>query len=235
MPRPPELIVALDVSELQEAERFVQLLRPAVDFFKVGSALFTACGPDAVRMIRHHDARVFLDLKFFDLPQVVAAAVRSAVRLGVSMLTVHTLGGEKMLRAAAQAAGEAENPPRLVGVTLLTSLDEEEVRSIGIPDGLAEAVLRLGALARKAGLDGAVCGVHEVTGLKQSLGADFLTVVPGIRPRPMEGDDQARTGDLASAVAAGADYVVVGRPVLRSPDPLAAARALVDALTSARP
>ncbi|MDR7415197.1 MAG: orotidine-5'-phosphate decarboxylase [Armatimonadota bacterium] len=235
MPRAPELIVALDVSELREAERLVRLLRPAVDFFKVGSALFTACGPDAVRMVRHHGARVFLDLKFFDIPQVVAAAVRHAARLGVSMLTVHILGGERMLRAAAQVVEEAESPPRLIGVTLLTSLDEEEVRSVGITDGLAEAVLRLGALARKAGLDGAVCGVQEVATLKQHLGTDFLTVVPGVRPRPVEGDDQARTGDFESAVAAGADYVVVGRPVLRSPDPLAAARTLVEALTSGRP
>ncbi|MDR5708700.1 MAG: orotidine-5'-phosphate decarboxylase [Armatimonadota bacterium] len=234
MPRAPELIVALDVSGLGEAERLVRLLRPAVNLFKVGSVLFTACGPDAVRMVHDHGARVFLDLKFFDIPHVVAAAVAQAARLRVSMLTVHTLGGREMLRAAVQAAREAENPPRLIGVTLPTSLDEEGARSVGIVGGLAEAVLRLGALAREAGLAGVVCGVHEVAGLKQSLGTEFLTVVPGIRPRTVEGDDQARTGDVHSAVAAGADYVVVGRPVLQAPDPLAAARVLAEALASGR-
>ncbi|MCS7173743.1 MAG: orotidine-5'-phosphate decarboxylase [Armatimonadetes bacterium] len=235
MPHVPELIVALDVSGFREAERLVRLLRPAVAFFKVGPVLFTACGPEAVRMVHDHGARVFLDLKFFDIPHVVAAAVRQAARLGVSMLTVHTLGGREMLRAAAQAAREAESPPRLIGVTLPTSLDEEEARSVGIADGLAEAVLRLGRLAREAGLDGAVCGVREVADLKHNLGAEFLAVVPGIRPRAVEGDDQARTGDVRSAVAAGADYVVVGRPILQASDPLAAARSLMQALTPEPP
>ncbi len=233
MPRAPELIVALDVGDRAAAERLVRQLRPAVDFFKVGSALFTACGPDAVRLVRDSGARVFLDLKFCDIPQVVAAAVRHAAELGVHMLTVHTLGGREMLRRAVQAAREAESPPRIIGVTLLTSLDEEELRSLGIAGSPQEAVVRLGTLAREAGLDGVVCGVREVGELKRALGTAFLTVVPGIRPGPVADDDQARTGDLHAAAAAGADYVVVGRPVLSSPDPLAAARAFAEALAQA--
>lgn len=228
MPRPPELVVALDVPTRWEAERFVRLLRPVVRVFKVGSVLFTACGPDAVRIVHGHGGQVFLDLKFFDIPRTVEEAVHQAARLGVAMLTVHTLGGVAMMARAVRAARESDTPPRLIGVTLPTHMDEGEMRAVGIEGRPHEAVVRLARLARSVGLDGVVCAAPEVTAVKEACGPAFLAVVPGIRSQPVRDDDQTRTGDPSAA--AGADYLVLGRPILQAQDPLSAVLTVLGAL-----
>jgi orotidine-5'-phosphate decarboxylase len=230
MPRPPELIVALDVQTRAEAERFVRLLRPAVRFFKVGPVLFTACGPDAVRIVHDHGGQVFLDLKFFDIPRTVEEAVEQAARLGVTMLTVHTLGGVEMMARAVRAAHKAPSPPRLIGVTLPTHMDEAEMQRVGIEGRPHEAVVRLARVAHRAGLHGVVCAAPEVAAVKEACGPAFLAVVPGIRSQPVRDDDQARTGDPSSAAGAGADYLVLGRPILQAQDPLGAVRGVLGAL-----
>jgi orotidine-5'-phosphate decarboxylase len=229
----PRLIVALDVGDLASAKQALETLRPMVDFFKVGSQLFTACGPDAVRLVRDHDAEVFLDLKFHDIPQTVEAAAYAAARLGVRMFNVHALGGPEMMararRGALEGAAGAE-PPIVLGVTILTSADAAVLRSVGLAGDPSEAALRLARLSKDAGLQGVVCSVHETASIKAACGSDFVVVVPGIRPREVRGDDQVRTGNVRSAVAAGADFVVIGRPILQDADPLAVARATVEAL-----
>ncbi len=230
MPHPPELIVALDVPTPAEAERLVRLLRPVVRFFKVGPVLFTACGPDAVRIVHDYGGQVFLDLKFFDIPRIVAAAVGQAARLGVAMLTVHTLGGVEMLACAARAAHYTPSPPRLIGITLPTHMDEAEIQAVGIRSRPHEAVVRLARLAHRAGLHGVVCAAPEVASVKEACGPEFLAVVPGIRSQPVQDDDQARTADPSSAARAGADYLVIGRPILQAPDPLGAVQRVLEAL-----
>ncbi|MDR5697824.1 MAG: orotidine-5'-phosphate decarboxylase [Armatimonadota bacterium] len=229
----PRLIVALDLPDLASARRVLVALRPAVDFFKVGSQLFTACGPDAVRLVRDHGAEVFLDLKFHDIPQTVEAAAAAAARLGVRMFNVHALGGVEMMVRARRGAHEGAadtKPPIVLGVTVLTSANTAALRSVGVAGDVPEAAVRLASLSRDAGLDGVVCSVHEVAAIKAACGSDFVAVVPGIRPREVCDDDQSRTGNLRSAVLAGADYVVVGRPILQAPDPPAVARATIEAL-----
>ncbi|MCS7235440.1 MAG: orotidine-5'-phosphate decarboxylase [Armatimonadota bacterium] len=230
-----ELIVALDVADLEAAKRLLDQLRPVVCNFKVGSQLFTAAGPQAVREVHARGGRVFLDLKFHDIPNTVEQAAAAAARLGVWMLNVHACGGLEMMRRAAQGARRAsEAPPVVLGVTALTSADEATLQQVGVREPPQAYTLRLARLARQAGMDGVVCSVHEVASVKEVCGPDFLTVVPGVRPREVSGDDQARTGGLREAVQTGADYVVVGRPILLSPDPAAAARTTVEALEALR-
>jgi len=212
-PAADRLIVALDTGSLAQAEGVVRALRPAVRWFKVGSELFTASGPDAVRMVHGHGGRVFLDLKFHDIPNTVAGAVRSAAGLGVAMMNVHVAGGEAMLRAAVAAKASTI----LIGVTVLTS-DAAPV------DSVVEAA-RLGQRCR---LDGVVASAREAAAIKTACGRDFVIVAPGIRPGAVAGDDQARTAGPAEAVRAGADYLVVGRPITRSADPLMMARAILE-------
>ncbi len=225
------LIVALDVPDLDAARRLLDRLHPPVEYFKVGSALFTAAGPQAVREVQDRGGRVFLDLKFHDIPHSVEQAAEAAAALGVWMFTVHASGGlEMMERAGAGARRSRGAPPLVVGVSALTSADTQTLRAVGVWEEPSAYVLRLAGLARAAGLDGVVCSVHEVQAVKERCGQDFLTVVPGIRPRGVEGDDQVRTGSLRDAVVGGADYVVVGRPIVRAPDPAAVARATVEAL-----
>lgn len=226
-----ELIVALDVPDLDAARRLLDRLRPVVDNFKVGSQLFTAAGPQAVQEVQARGGRVFLDLKFHDIPNTAEQAAAVAARLGVWMFNVHACGGlEMMRRAAAGARRASDRPPLVLGVTALTSADEPTLQEVGVREPPQVYALRLARLARQAGLDGVVCSVHEVEAVKQACGQDFVAVVPGVRPREVSGDDQARTGGLRDAVRAGADYVVVGRPILLAPDPAAVARATVEVL-----
>lgn len=216
------LIVALDVPALREAVALIGRLRPMVRWFKVGSELFTAAGPGAVTAVHDHGGRVFLDLKFHDIPATVAGAVTAAARLGVAMLTVHIAGGEAMLRAAAAAATGATGPPRplVIGVTLLTS-----------QDGGVGHIVDAARLAQACGLDGVVASAREAPQIKEACGTEFVVIAPGIRPAPVVGDDQRRTTTPEDAVRWGADYLVVGRPITRADDPQRAAEAVLASMT----
>jgi orotidine-5'-phosphate decarboxylase len=219
------LIVALDTPGLPEAEALVERLRGVVDMFKVGSQLFTAAGPAAVEMVRKRGGRVFLDLKYHDIPAIVAGAVREAARLGVTLLTVHASGGAAMLRAAAEAAAATgRDRPRILAVTVLTSLDRATLlRELGVPVAVEGHAVALAGLARAAGCDGVVASPREAARLRAILGRDALIVTPGVRPAGGATDDQVRTATPAAACRAGADYLVVGRPITGAPDPAAAA------------
>lgn len=229
------LIVALDVPGLEEARALVERLRGIASTFKVGSQLFTAAGPAAVELVRAEGGRVFLDLKYHDIPATVGSAVRAAARLGVSWLTVHASGGSAMLRAAATAAAEAgRERPRVLAVTVLTSLDRAVLhRELQVPLAVAGHVVHLAGLAREAGCDGVVAAPHEAGRIRALLGRECLVVTPGIRPSGADAGDQARTATPAAARRAGADYVVVGRPIIEAPDPAAAATAIVEELAAA--
>ncbi len=223
------LIVALDVPGLADAEALLDRLADVVSTYKVGAQLFTAAGPAAVEVIRKRGGRVFLDLKYHDIPAQVAGAVREAVRLGVTMLTVHASGGGEMLRAAAGAAAEAgRDRPRILAVTVLTSLDRAALqRELEVPVAVEGHVLHLAGLARAAGCDGAVASPREARSLRLVLGPAWLIVTPGIRPAAAEAGDQVRIATPEAARRAGADYVVVGRPITGAPDPAAAASAIL--------
>ncbi len=227
------IIVALDVAEEQRLVELVRRLQGAVGMFKVGSELYSALGPQAVQLVQEHGGQVFLDLKFHDIPNTVAGAVRAACRLGVSMLTVHAGGGAAMLRAALDEARGAVGAPLVVGVTVLTSLADSDLRAIGLAGPAEQAVLRLGGLALEQGLDGLVASARELAALRQAYGNRPYLVTPGIRPAGSDSDDQQRVATPGSAVAAGADFLVIGRPITRAPDPAAAADAIADALVEA--
>jgi orotidine-5'-phosphate decarboxylase len=219
------LIVALDVPKAEAARALVDRLAGHVGMFKVGSQLFTAAGPDLVHEIVGHREKVFLDLKFHDIPNTVAGAVASASRLGVSFVDVHGLGGRAMMEAGVGALPAMGT--RLLAITILTSHDEESLGEIGVNGSMAESVRRLAQLAKEAGTDGVVASPHEVALVREACGADFLIVTPGIRPAGAAVGDQARAATPAAALAAGADYVVVGRPITEAADPAAAADAIV--------
>jgi orotidine-5'-phosphate decarboxylase len=223
------LIVALDMPGLPAAEALVERLAGVVAHYKVGSALFTAVGPAAVEMVRRRGGRVFLDLKYHDIPATVAGAVEAAARLGVGLLTVHASGGAAMLRAAAEAARAAgRDRPRIVAVTVLTSLDRAALqRELGVPVAVLGHAVHLAALAREAGCDGVVASPREAARLRSILGPGALIVTPGIRLAGGAAHDQARTATPAMAVRAGADYLVVGRPITEAADPAAAAAAIL--------
>jgi orotidine-5'-phosphate decarboxylase len=217
--------------------------------FKINIHLFTAEGPSAVQKLQHLGPEIFLDLKFHDIPNTVAGAVTAAVSLpGVRLLDLHTLGGLEMMRAAAEARDESALPkarrPKLLGVTILTSMDNTSLRAVGISGAASVRAVKLARLARQAGLDGVVASPHEVRAIRRACGKDFLIVVPGIRPgvrgvsaRPprRKKDDQARVATPAEAIRAGADYLVIGRPITAAPDPEAAARAILEEIASALP
>jgi orotidine-5'-phosphate decarboxylase len=219
------LIVALDVPDAEAARALVDRLAGRVGMFKVGSQLFTVAGPELVREIVARGEKVFLDLKFHDIPNTVAGAVSSASRLGVSLLDVHGLGGRAMLEAAAGALPAMGT--RLLAVTILTSHGDESLDEIGVSASVADSVRRLALLARDAGLDGVVASPHEVALLREACGPDFLIVAPGIRPPGAAAFDQARPATPATALRHGADYLVVGRPIVAAVDPAAAADAIV--------
>jgi orotidine-5'-phosphate decarboxylase len=221
------LIVALDLSSAAAAQRIVAAVGDSALCYKVGMQLFTAEGPSIVRDLVSSGKRVFLDLKYHDIPNTVASAVGEAARLGVSMLTVHAAGGAKMLRAASEAAGSNNSDLIVLGVTVLTSFAERDLDEIGIHRPMQEQVLRLTKLALANGCRGVVASAREAANLRSELGNNFAVVTPGVRPRGAAQDDQARVATPAEAIAAGASHIVVGRPITAAADPAAQVRTIL--------
>ncbi len=213
------LIVALDVSSSSEAQKIVSRIGDAVQIYKVGMQLYTAEGPQIVRDLVASGRKVFLDLKYHDIPNTVAGAVRDAVQLGVSMLTVHAAGGTKMLHAAAEAARSADTDLHVLAVTVLTSMDEQDLNATGVSGQVVDQVVRLASMALNAGCAGVVSSAKEVKTIRARLGSDFLVVTPGIRPAGSAHGDQARVVTPAEAIAAGATHIVVGRPITEAANP----------------
>ena len=222
----PRVIIALDFDDANTALAFASRFRPAQCRFKVGMELFTAAGPAVVASLVARGFDVFLDLKYHDIPTTVARACAQAASLGVWMLTVHALGGKEMLQAARAAVDRQTHRPLLVGVTLLTSHAEDGLVELGLEKGSAHHVERLAGLAQSAGLDGVVCSPLEASVIRRRYGKKFLLVTPGVRPSGTSADDQRRTRTPAEAVADGADYLVIGRPITGAPNPLFALEAI---------
>src|SRR5271170_708974 len=227
------LIVALDFPSSPKALDFVDRLDGACKWFKVGLELFLATGGSIVEILRTRGYSVFLDLKFHDIPNTVAAAVRSVAPLGPQFLTVHAAGGPAMLAAAAEAAASFADPPRLLAVTVLTSMDSFQLASTGIAETPAQHALRLAKMANANGIPGFICSPEEASSLHAAL-PEATLVTPGIRPSGSASGDQRRIATPAAAIAAGADYLVVGRPVIAAPDPKAAAEAIVAEIAAAQ-
>jgi orotidine-5'-phosphate decarboxylase len=230
------IIAALDVPTAEAALKLAQQIAPAVGAFKIGSELFTAAGPDIVKKIRATGASVFLDLKFHDIPNTVAKSVTAAVQLDVQMLTVHTSGGFEMLKAAEQAAEEVawrlgRTPPLVLGVTVLTSLDTATLREIGLDVNVEYQVRRLATVATRAGLRGLVCSPQEVVKLRQTVPPAMQLITPGIRTGAEMADDQKRTLTPKEAILAGANWLVIGRPIYAAENPRAAAEKILESLT----
>ncbi len=217
-----KIIVALDFADADSALALVARLDPALCRLKVGKELFTVAGPDLVRTLVARGFEVFLDLKFHDIPNTVAAACRAAAGLGVWMLNVHASGGRRMMAAAQAALADLPKPPLLIAVTVLTSMSAEDLGEVGISAAPADQVLRLARLAHACKLDGVVCSAQEAAMLRAELGAGFRLVTPGIRPAGAESGDQRRVMTPAEALRAGATDLVIGRPVTAAADPLAA-------------
>jgi orotidine-5'-phosphate decarboxylase len=226
------IIVALDLPSAEAALELVRQLAPLAPTFKIGSELFTIAGPDIVGMIRATGSSVFLDLKYHDIPNTVAQAVAAATRLDVQMLTIHTAGGFEMMRSALSAAERTASeihvpPPLVLGVTVLTSMDDFALEEVGTRAGTAEQVDRLAYLAQKSGLRGLVCSPRELSRLRAILPPGVQLVTPGIRTGKENADDQKRTLSARQAMKAGATWLVVGRPIYQAPDPLAALQAIL--------
>ena len=231
------LIIALDVAQAKAALRLAEELRDRAGLFKVGLELFSAAGPALVRELVELGVGVFLDLKFHDIPNTVRSAAREAAPLGVAMFDVHASGGRTMMRAALEGAREGApdaKPPLVLGVTLLTSLASDDLAEIGWDDSAASNVIRLARLAHAAGLGGVVASPHEAAAIRGILGPDFVIVTPGIRPAASS-DDQARVSTPEAAIRAGANYLVVGRPITQASDPIAAAEAILEEIARALP
>jgi len=228
------LIVALDVPSAAQARQLVQSIGESATTYKIGKQLFTAEGPQLVRELVASGRKVFLDLKFHDIPNTVAGAVRSAAELKVSMLTVHASGGSKMLKEAAEAAAQSSAKPLLLAVTVLTSMADADLQEIGVSGTTLTQVLRLGALARQAGCGGLVASAMEAGELRKELGEGFAIVTPGVRPAGSAAGDQARVVTPRDAIAAGASHLVVGRPIIEAPDPAKAAAAIVSEIEAAQ-
>jgi orotidine-5'-phosphate decarboxylase len=235
IPARDQLIVALDVSSAAQAQKIVFSLGDSVSFYKVGMQLYTAEGPSVVRDLVSSGRRVFLDLKYHDIPNTVGAAVRAAGKLGVSLLTVHGAGGSKMLRVATEAARESNPAMRLVAVTVLTSMDEEDLNEVGVPGNLERQVVQVANLALKAGCHGVVSSAREVKALRVRLGNDFLVVTPGVRPPGAAHGDQARVVTPAEAIAAGSTHLVVGRPITGAENPSEQAEKIIREIEHASP
>lgn len=242
------LIVALDFDSLSSAVKFAKQIADLVGMFKIGKQLFTAAGPEVVRQVAALGPGVFLDLKYHDIPNTVAGAVLSAAAIsGVQLVNIHALGGSAMMAAAVQAVNAVtamgEDRPRLLAVTILTSMDQKAMREVGISGVPKDRVLKLARLAKKAGVDGVVASVEEARAIRKACGPDFLIATPGVRPKGEAGsakktagrkDDQSRTATPAEAIRAGADFLIVGRPILTAADPRAAAQEIVDEMAAAK-
>lgn len=229
------IICALDTKDIEQAKNLAILLKDNVSMVKCGLEFFTKNGSEGIREVSSTGLDIFLDLKFHDIPNTVAEAIRSAVSLDVSIITIHTLGGKAMMQAAAQAAKEeseklGKKKPIIVGVTILTSMDDQELQGIGINRATTGQVEILAKLAQESGLDGIVCSPHEIKLVKETCGNDFITVVPGIRPASSSSDDQKRVMTPKEAVNNGADYIVIGRPITKSDDPKKSAKEIFESL-----
>jgi orotidine-5'-phosphate decarboxylase len=230
------ILVALDVESAGKAIELADALRGSVGGFKIGKQLFTAAGPAIVRELTSRGDRVFLDLKFHDIPNTVAGAVQSAVATGAWMVNVHASGGGAMMKAAADAARTTATSlgrprPVVIAVTVLTSMDDKTLADVGVPRGMLDQVVHLARLAKDSGLDGVVASPQEVKAIREACGSDFQIVTPGIRPADQQGkDDQARTLTPAEAMAAGSTYLVIGRPITAAPNPRTAAETIAATL-----
>ncbi len=232
-----KLIFALDVDSFKEAEDWILRLKDCVGVFKVGKELFTECGPKVVKKILDSGSKVFLDLKFHDIPTTVAKAGIQAARLGVSIFNVHALGGREMM---GRVAGDVRNTcekerisrPLIIAVTILTSLNYEQLKELGIIKPVAEEVIILARLAENSGLDGVVCSPKEISIIKNACGRNFKVITPGIRAKNSPPDDQKRTATASEAVLLGADFIVVGRPIRNAPDPAMAASEILKEIQS---
>lgn len=227
------LIVALDVPNAAAAEELAGRLEDSCRWFKVGLELFTAAGPAVVETLTARGYSVFLDLKFHDIPNTVAGAVRSAAGLGARMMTLHAAGGPAMLRAAREALEGAENPPQLLAVTVLTSIDAAQMKAVGVGRTPAEQVELLAKMGLEAGMTGFVCSPQEVAAVRAIAGSEGVLVVPGIRPAGDNAGDQKRIATPADALRAGASYLVVGRPIAQAPEPAEAAEAILKEMAGA--
>ena len=228
-----KIIFALDVEHFQEAQKWVNLLKDRVGMFKVGKQLFTHTGPKVIDMIRQKGQNVFLDLKYHDIPNTVAKAGEEATKLNVTMFNLHALGGFEMMKKTVEASRASAKKlgipkPIILAVTILTSMDEETLKEVGVQGPLLEEVGRLAHLSMKAGLDGVVASPQEIGVIRQRCGEKFLIVTPGIRPPSDKKDDQKRTLSPKEAVAAGANYLVIGRPIKEAKDPLEALQRIID-------
>lgn len=228
----PKILVALDYDNQQQALQLVDQLKPELCGLKVGKEMFTLFGPEFVKTLVNKGFRVFLDLKFHDIPNTVAKACKAAAELGVWMVNVHASGGSKMMHAAREALEGYENRPLLIAVTLLTSMDEVAYSEIGFKRDLPEQVEHLAGIAKSAGLDGVVCSAWEARRLKEQLGTEFKLVTPGIRPPGSEIGDQSRIMTPEQAVVAGSDYLVIGRPITKASDPLKALYEISESIVS---
>ncbi len=226
------LIVALDVGDLGEVKELVKVLAPEVGMFKIGKQLFTHAGPPAVTLIQEMGGEVFLDLKFHDIPNTVAKASVEATRLGVKMFNVHASGSLEMMQTTAKEVRrvcrqEKRRRPIMLAVTVLTSLNQDDLKRVGVDGRVADQVVRLALLTKEAGMDGVVASPHEVADIRAACGRRFVIVTPGIRPADSSRNDQQRVMTPAEAIEAGVDYIVVGRPILEAKNPVEAARAIV--------
>jgi orotidine-5'-phosphate decarboxylase len=230
----PRLIVALDFAQRRPAVELVAQLSPTWCRLKIGKELFTRAGPAFVEQLANQGFEIFLDLKFHDIPNTVAAACAQAADMGVWMINVHASGGRRMMQAARARLESIANRPLLIGVTVLTSMERADLEEIGIHDEPVNQVTRLARLTQQSGLDGVVCSPLEAAILRAELGEDFFLVTPGVRPLTALQDDQRRVMTPAQAVAAGADYLVIGRPITGAADPLAALQRIAGEMTPAR-
>ncbi|MBU1005981.1 MAG: orotidine-5'-phosphate decarboxylase [Candidatus Omnitrophica bacterium] len=220
-----KIIVALDVNKIKELERLLDLLSPYVKVFKVGMELFYSCGPKALDIVKKYDREIFLDLKFHDIPNTVRSSAKVATRLGVFMFNVHASGGSEMMKAAVEGSEEESaklgvDRPRILGVTVLTSMDNAALKQTGINASPENQVLNLARLTKESGLDGVVASPKEISLVRKETGKDFLIVTPGVRPEDSEKGDQKRTATPKEALELGADYIVIGRPVTKAENPV---------------
>lgn len=224
----PKLLVALDFDSRDHCIALVDQLDPSLCRLKVGKELFTRFGPNLVELLQEKGFDIFLDLKFHDIPNTVAKAVRAAADLGVWMVNVHASGGLRMMQAAQESLAGFERRPILIAVTVLTSMESSELAALGVDGDAQTQVLRLAKLAQQAGIQGVVCSGHELEAIKSTCGQGFLAVTPGIRPASAEQGDQRRVMTPSQALASGSDYLVVGRPITQAQDPLAALKAIAE-------